>query len=156
HARRRMDDAPFRRDELLAALKVLEAIAADRSALAHVDRDERLRLLEAAGRVSLPNRAEQRKLAKAFRRRAHLGEKAADEVLLDPPGTRPSRRAPVSAPPAPPALPEAAASTAPGADEASVPDGGDPQTPAPGAADPELGRPRKCYVCKAEYRRLHA
>jgi NAD(P)-dependent dehydrogenase (short-subunit alcohol dehydrogenase family) len=130
-----MNAPPFRRDELVAALKVLEAIAEDRGALSHVEHAERLRLLQAAGRVSLPGRAEQRKLAKAFRRREHVEEKAADEALLDATGIRASRRAPVFATPAP-SLP------APGG-EAS-------------AAGPELGSPRKCYVCKAEYRRLHA
>src|SRR5580692_6071532 len=85
-------EAPWSPDELQAALKVLEAIAADRGTLAHVAHAERLRLLEAAGRVSLPGRAEQRKLAKAFRRREHVDQKAADAALLDATGIRTGRR----------------------------------------------------------------
>lgn len=132
-----MNEAPWSRAELEATLKVLEAIASDRGALAHVDLDERLRLLEAAGRISLPGRAEQRKLAKAFRRKEHLAQKSADETLLDGTGIRTARRAPVFVTPGPAALPGPAA--APPVEEEG----------------PELGQPRKCYVCKAEFRRLH-
>ncbi len=170
HARPRMTDAPWSRSDLEACLKVLEAVVADRGALAHVERPERLRLLEAAGRVSLPGRAEQRKLAKTFRRREHTGARDADAALLDATGIRAGRRAAVLALPAPepPALREL---------PSSVRDGGDPHTPGPAGPEaedldppaiaaahahatedsgPELASPRKCYVCKAEYRRLHA
>jgi NAD(P)-dependent dehydrogenase (short-subunit alcohol dehydrogenase family) len=132
-----MSGPPFTPADLEACLQVLEAIAADRGALAHVDRDARLRLLEAAGRVSLPNRAEQRKLAKAFRRKEHREIRAADASLLDATGIRSARSAPVFATPDPLALP-----AAPSADRAE--------------SGPELLEPRKCYVCKAEFRRLHA
>jgi len=135
-------DLPFTPTELEACLKVLEAVAADRGALTHVALEERLRLLEAAGRVSLPSRAEQRKLAKAFRRKEHVEEKAADEALLDETGIRAGRRAPVFATPAPRALP-GGAEGAPGAAPSGDDDGA------------ELRQPRKCYVCKAEFRRLH-
>jgi NAD(P)-dependent dehydrogenase (short-subunit alcohol dehydrogenase family) len=135
---KRSDEVPFSEAELAACVKVLEAIAADRGALAGVDRDTRLRLLEAAGRVSLPNRAEQRKLAKAFRRREQAEQKSADAALLDATGIRALRRAPVFVTPA--ALP--AADSAP------------PAEPPPEPAR-ELKSPRKCYVCKAEFTRLH-
>jgi NAD(P)-dependent dehydrogenase (short-subunit alcohol dehydrogenase family) len=144
-----MTDAPWSRTELDACLKVLEAVVADRGALAHLDRDARLRLLEAAGRVSLPGRAEQRKLAKTFRRREHLGEKAADAALLDATGIRAGRRAPVFATPAP-------EPPAPAAPLLDAHDEDEPRRAAAEGAPPELGSPRKCYVCKAEYRRLHA
>jgi NAD(P)-dependent dehydrogenase (short-subunit alcohol dehydrogenase family) len=130
-----MSDEPFRGDELDACLKVLEVIAADRAALAGVPREARLRLIAAAGRVSRPDRAEQRRLAKAFRRRDHLDDKTADEVILDETGIRAGRRAPVFA------TPLLSAGDAP---------------PPPAPEGPELRSPRKCYVCKAEYRRLHA
>ena len=133
--------APFTSTELEACLKVLEAVAADRGALAHVDVEARRRLLEAAGRASLPNRAEQRTLAKAFRRKEHVEEKANDEALLDETGIRAGRRAPVFATPAPRALPGGAGGAGAATDAED-----------PGA---ELRQPRKCYVCKAEFRRLH-
>ena len=132
-----MSGAPFSPADLEACIAVLEAVARDRGALAHVPLGDRLRLLEAAGRVSLPNRAEQRKLAKAFRRKEAQEIKAADQALLDETGIRALRRAPVFATPDPRALP---GPTAPAAEEESGPD---------------LAEPRKCYVCKAEFRKLH-
>jgi NAD(P)-dependent dehydrogenase (short-subunit alcohol dehydrogenase family) len=129
--------APFTPADLHAAIAVLEAIARDRGALAHVDREARLRLLEAAGRVSLPNRAEQRKLAKAFRRKDQRAVEAEDVAKLDATGIRSLRRAPVFATPTPALPPLASAAEAP-SEEA-----------------PELTEPRKCYVCKQAFRRLH-
>ena len=158
--RRPMKGAPFTPAEIEAAIKVLEAIAGDRGALAHVEpRDVRLRLLEAAGRVSLPNRAEQRKLAKAFRRKQADEIKGADEALLDATGIRALRRAPVFATPEPPVLIEA------GSRAPSLPSPGFAPRPSaipsssseapPEDGGPELREPRKCYVCKAAFTRLH-
>src|SRR5262247_2142436 len=118
--------APFSEDELVACMKVLEAIALDRGALAFVDRDTRRRLLTAAGRVSIPDRAEQRRLAKAFRRQERDARKAEDEALLDATGIRVGRSEPVFVTPSPSPSPPP------------------PEAPAGG----ELGSPRKCYVCK--------
>ncbi|APR87225.1 L-fuco-beta-pyranose dehydrogenase [Minicystis rosea] len=150
--RRPMKGAPFTPAEIEAAIKVLEAIAGDRGALAHVEpRDARLRLLEAAGRVSLPNRAEQRKLAKAFRRKQADEVKAADDALLDATGIRALRRAPVFATPEPQALVEGR--PRPGALSSGLPSpGGAPPAEEDG---PEVKEPRKCYVCKASFTRLH-
>jgi NAD(P)-dependent dehydrogenase (short-subunit alcohol dehydrogenase family) len=132
-----MSDAPFRPGDLDACIAVLEAIVADRGVLAHIDPGLRLRLLEAAGRASRPERAEQRKLAKAFRRREHVEARAAEEAILDRTGIRELRRAAFFATPAPepPLL------------------GASPVAPGGGAT--ELPTARKCYVCKAEYRVLH-
>jgi len=139
-----MKDAPWSRADLDAAIKVLEAIAADRGALTHLDADARLRLLAAAGRVSRPDRTEQRVLARAFRRKDHLEDRAADQALLDQTGIRAGRRAAVFATPikadARLPLPREVGSEEP------------PSAPAP----PELGSPRKCYVCKDAFQRVHA
>ncbi len=67
-----------------------------------------------------------------------------DEALLDATGIRTGRRAPVFV--TPPALASLIASP-------SLPAAPEPE-PEPGG--PEVGKVRKCYVCKAEYRRLHA
>jgi NAD(P)-dependent dehydrogenase (short-subunit alcohol dehydrogenase family) len=123
----------FAPDDLEACIRVLEAVVADRGALAEVPRDQRLRLLEAAGRVSLPHRAEQRRLAKTFRRKERLEVTATEEALLEGTGIRTLRRAPVFATPEP---------------TGALPEGDE-------GAGPELPRPRKCYVCKAEFQRLH-
>jgi len=130
-------EAPFTEDELGAAIKVLEAIARDRAALAHVEREARVRLCEAAGRVSRPDRAEQRRLAKALRRKDKLALRAETEALLDATGIRAGRRAPVFVTPPPMLL------------------GGEaPQERAPDEPR-EVLHARKCYVCKSEYRTIH-
>ena len=120
--------------DLAKCLEVLEAIVADRGALGEITRETRRALLIAAGRVSRPERSEQRRLAKALRRKDKTSVRAADDALLDGTGIRELRRAPVFVTPGPaPELP------AGGADEARV-----------------LNEARKCYVCKAEFTELHA
>jgi len=123
-------------EALAACLTVLEAIDADRALLSGLDRETRERLLTAAGRVSRPERAEQRKLAKAFRRSERQRDKASDEALFESTGIREGRRAAVFLTPAL---------------------SGSKALPPPKSAEegPELSEPRKCYVCKAEFRRLH-
>jgi NAD(P)-dependent dehydrogenase (short-subunit alcohol dehydrogenase family) len=151
--------APFSPDELAVCVKVLKTIAGDRGALAHVDRETRLELLEAAGRVSLPNRAEQRKLAKAFRRKERDEERTEDEALLDGTGIRTGRRAAVFATPEPtPASLLSASGPRSLVSPGVPPRPGEPRVePAPIADEtgPELNSPRKCYVCKQEFRRPH-
>jgi len=132
--------APFEEGAVKIALAVLEAVVKDRACLADIDRDTRARLLEAAGRVSRPDRAEQRRLAKALRRKDRLAERREEEAVLDATGIRVGRRAPVfvtpafgaaNAPELPPIVPPATNET------------------------PELKDARKCYVCKAEFRKVH-
>src|SRR5690606_32967288 len=89
------DDAPFTADEIGRAAEILEAVAGRRGLLAGVEGGLRRRLLVAAGRLSRPERVEQRELAKAFRRRDREERKAADGALLDATGIRTARRAPV-------------------------------------------------------------
>jgi NAD(P)-dependent dehydrogenase (short-subunit alcohol dehydrogenase family) len=129
--------------DIEAGIRVLEAVAEDRALLASVDAEARRRLLVAAGRVSRPERAEQRELAKAFRRGDRRAQKSADGALLDATGIRAARREPVFRTPDAPAL------TAGGRVEP-----GPAPPPGEGGA-PELAKPRKCYVCKAEFRRVH-
>jgi len=122
-------------DDLGACLRVLGAIVADRGSLAGIDAETRRELLIAAGRVSRPERAEQRKLAKAMRRREKDAVRAADDALLHATGIRELRRAPVFVTPG-----------------AATP----PELP-PASAEPRLlHEARKCYVCKAEFTELHA
>jgi NAD(P)-dependent dehydrogenase (short-subunit alcohol dehydrogenase family) len=125
--------APFGEGDVHAALSVLEAITRDRAFLAEIDQATRARLLEAAGRVSRPDRAEQRRLAKALRRKDKLVVRREQEALLDATGIRAGRRAPVFVTPAL---------------------GEGPATPSE-PAGPELREARKCYVCKAEFRKVH-
>jgi NAD(P)-dependent dehydrogenase (short-subunit alcohol dehydrogenase family) len=134
--------------DIEACLRALEAIAEDRSLLADIDEPTRRRLLIAAGKVSRPERAEQRDLAKAFRRRETLERRASDDALLRKTSIRALREMPVyPTPPAAaarPSLPETAPASA---DSAAAP--GEDRAP------PPLHEARKCYVCKAPFREVH-
>jgi NAD(P)-dependent dehydrogenase (short-subunit alcohol dehydrogenase family) len=109
--------------------ELLEAVAADRSVLAALPEDERRRLLVAAGRTVHPETDQKRRLVKAFRRAKRRRVEEHDRGLLAATGIRSAREAEVFAPP--------------------------PRLLPGGGAGRELLEPRSCYVCKAEYRRLH-
>ncbi|MGK3981742.1 SDR family NAD(P)-dependent oxidoreductase [Sorangium sp. So ce136] len=171
---------PFTPADLDACLRVLESLVDDRARLASISAEDRRRLLLAAGRVSRPERAEQRELARAFRKSDRRAQKSADTALLDAVGIRVARREPVFrtpdalslAPPralgSPPALgsPSSPAAPEPAVTEPAVtePAVTEPTVTEPVAAEPaspgergapELTKPRKCYVCKAEFRAVH-
>jgi NAD(P)-dependent dehydrogenase (short-subunit alcohol dehydrogenase family) len=124
-------DAPTPAD-LLRLRELLEAVAADRSLLAGLPDEERKRLLVAAGRAVHPETDQKRRLVKAFRRAKRRRAAAHDRSLLDATGIRAAREPDVFVPP-PRLLPA-----------------GDRERAR------ELLEPRACYVCKAEYRRVHA
>jgi NAD(P)-dependent dehydrogenase (short-subunit alcohol dehydrogenase family) len=151
------DQGPLTPAELAAALEVLERVAADRGALAGVPAEARARLQRAAGEVARPGPEQRRRLRRGLARADREAQKVRDGALRQATGIQALRRAPVFVTPLPP-LP------APGQDAS----GWRPALPAPvpgGTADgassprpddaPELAEPRKCYVCKASYRRLH-
>jgi len=118
-------------DDVRRATRVLEAIAHDRTLLTKIDADERVALLVAAGRVSRPTRHEQIRTTKAFRKLARRRDQELDRDARAATEIRAARRADVYVPP--PRLVGAAP-----------------------AADPrELATPRACYVCKAEFKKLH-
>jgi len=118
-------------DDLRRLRELLEAVAADRSVLAALPEDERRRLLVAAGRTVHPATDQKRRLVKAFRKAKRRRVEAHDRSLLAATGIRSAREPEVFVPP-PRVLP-----------------GGETGRPR------ELLEPRSCYVCKAEYRRLH-
>ncbi len=171
------DDFPAR---LLAATALLEELCADRGQLSVLDETLRRRFLEAAGRVSRPDRPAARQLAKAFRKAEKDERRAADEAILSSSGIRTLRRAPVF--PTPPPLAEGSslgprALTEGAAQEAVVGGAGAVEaereaaagvarepTPndaqAAGAAGeptagPRLREPRACYVCKDDFSTPH-
>jgi NAD(P)-dependent dehydrogenase (short-subunit alcohol dehydrogenase family) len=118
--------------ELRRCADLLEDIVADHTLLSIVDQDLRRRLVTAAGRISRPERLAKRRLASALWRRERDAVRRADVATLERTGMRSLRRAPVyptplPAPPSEPLLVES----------------------------PDLNAPRKCYVCKVEYRRVH-
>ena len=120
-------------DDLRRATDVLEAAAADRVLLAGLSHDDRKRLLVAAGRVVHPEILQKRRLVRALRQSKRRRDEADDRAALATTGIREARESAVFVPP--PKL------LGPSAAEAERPR--------------ELKTPRTCYVCKAEYRRLH-
>ncbi len=124
------DDDLVRRAEEAAAL--LEAVAEDRGVLADLDRDLRVRLMTAAGRVSAPDRREKKKLSQALNRRDAEARRDADAKALEATGIRKKRRDAIFLTPPPEHL--LAATTGDG---------------------PHVHAARSCYVCKAEFHRVH-
>jgi NAD(P)-dependent dehydrogenase (short-subunit alcohol dehydrogenase family) len=140
--------------EVARALEVLARVAEDRGALAAVDAATRERLQRLAGEVARPDARQRRQLRKALARGERDARKERDGALRRSTGIRKLRDAPVFRAP----LPEL---PAPGTDASGWrPEALPPATPiltapAPAPAPDELHEPRKCYVCKREYRRLH-
>ncbi len=118
--------------EIATAIEVLARVAEDRSLLARVDAGTRELLQRLAGELARPDAGQRKRLRKALRRNDRDARKSRDAELRRDTGIRRLREAPVFVAPLPP--------TAQQQDD--------------GAA-PELSEPRKCYVCKAAYRRLH-
>ncbi|WP_044237992.1 SDR family NAD(P)-dependent oxidoreductase [Chondromyces apiculatus] len=150
------DPASLEPEDIGTCLQVLEAISERRDLLADLDPEVRRRLIVAAGRLSRPERAEQRQLAKAFRRRDRGERKAADEALLEATGIRTARRDPVFLTPRPvaPRLSEVLHLELPTESPEDVTAGMPAEAP-PAASAEGLREARKCYVCKAEFRTVH-
>jgi len=118
-------------EELARTVAILESLVENRIQLSSMPSEQRVALLLAAGRLSRPHRDERVKFAKAFRRLTRKASQDADREARGTTEIRAARRADVFSPP--PRLP-----------------------PGPAAAPPrELNKPRACYVCKTEFRRLH-
>jgi NAD(P)-dependent dehydrogenase (short-subunit alcohol dehydrogenase family) len=124
-------ETPFAAAELEACLKVLEAIVAERGILAALPEAQRRALLVAAGRASRPDSYQERRLARAFRRRKREALEASDRASRAHAGIRSARSSPVFVAPAK-LLPEPASAPA-----------------------RELEKPKTCYVCKRGFTRLH-
>ena len=120
---------------------MLEAIVEDRLVLSEIDHDTRVSLLKAAGRVSRPTRDESARTAKSIRAMDRRKARDHDRNVRAATEIRTARRAEVfTAPPQLVSVP--AAQSEQGA--------GGP----PGDAN-ELRKSRLCYVCKAEFRKVH-
>ena len=117
-------------DELRRAREVLEAVAGDRSLLAQLPEEERLKLLMAAGRTVHPEIEQKRRLVKARRAEKRRRIEAHDRSALAGTGIRAARESEVFVPP-----PRLLGAGAP-----------------PLEPPREVLKPKTCYVCKAEYR----
>jgi NAD(P)-dependent dehydrogenase (short-subunit alcohol dehydrogenase family) len=119
-------------DDIGACLRVLRAIEADRSHLAHLAQERRRELLMLAGLVAKPERHNLVRMARAFRRAKREAEKEHDRRVLATAGLRIQRNSPVYTPLR-------------------------LERPAPESADsrPALLQERACYVCKKPYATTH-
>ena len=128
-------------EDIDQCIRVLEALAEDRSGLAVVELERRTRFLIAAGRVSRPERTEQKILARTLIKQRKRELKRADEAILANTEIRKLRTQPVFATPRPPEL-------------------NGPAIDASGSSGREaplerLQRERVCYVCKQPYHQVH-
>lgn len=117
-------------DDVRRATAVLEAILANPGILATVSDEDRRALLTAAGRVARPDRLEQAKVAAGFRRHKNRLREERDRGARAAANIRVARQAEVFAAP--------------------------PMLTAGETAVATLERAQYCYVCKAEYREVHA
>lgn len=116
---------------MLACVRVLRAVEADRSLLTRLTQEQRRELLTFAGLVAKPDRYDLVRMAKAFRRAKREAAKQHDRALVDAAGLRVQRRA-----------------------AAYTPMWLEPPKP----ADVEVSRLKRelvCYVCKQAYHRVH-
>jgi NAD(P)-dependent dehydrogenase (short-subunit alcohol dehydrogenase family) len=128
-------------EDLAHCTRVLEALVDHRSHLAKLDMAERNRLLTAAGRVSRPERTEQRLLARALRKQSRKELRESDEALLERASIRKKRAQPVFITPKANALAAEAVGETPDVD--------------PTLRGAELKKPRVCYVCKELFSKVH-
>lgn len=126
-----MSDLRSSEVDLAGVIALLEGLALDAESLAAIPDELRIALLRAAGRLSRPDRMEQKNRNKAFRRAERQAVVTQEKAARAATGIRDARKAAVFQAPARIA----------------------PPGPSPDAA--ELGSPRNCYVCKTEYTRLH-
>ena len=118
--------------EIRRMTEVMQAVVEDRTLLMQISDEERRAFLIAAGRVSRPTRLEVVRLSKAHRREDRKASQQRDREVRNSVEIRAARRAEVFSAPA--------------------------QLPADATArhqTRELEKPRQCYVCKADFTRLH-
>jgi len=123
-------------EELKRCTALLERLIEDRTQLAELPEGDRKAFLRAVGQVAIPERDVQNRLAKAVRRKKatekKLERRQRDRATRAEVQIRTARAQEVYRAPA-------------------LPEGGRP----PPGPQRELETPRNCYVCKAEYTKLH-
>ncbi len=119
-------------EDVRRCTQLLEALVADRGLLIGISEIDRIAFLTAVGRVAIPDRDDEVRLAKAVRRSRSLAKRDHDRSVRAATEIRTARREAVYTAPQAAALPA-------------------------GVPRPErvLETPRHCYVCKVEFRRLH-
>lgn len=118
-------------DDITKTIQVLEALIQNDAMMAALSLDQRTALMTAAGRLSRPDRLEQRIRSRSITRVLRKKRTAQDRAVRATTGIREARKAAVFQAPAQIAL------------------------HSPEVAAPELSKSRRCYVCKADYTQLH-
>ncbi len=134
-------------------LRVLDTLSSDPDALASIDLDVRNRLMQAAGRVSRPERDQQRALSRAVRRKEKRETRDADRAVLARAGIRKKRLEPLFTNPGL----EARAEAGGGVFQLGAGGTSGPSVTEPAAEDelPELNVARSSYGCKQRATRMH-
>jgi hypothetical protein len=138
--------------DITACLETLEALIEDPACVLQVDLAVRNRLLTAAGRVSRPERDEQRLVARAVKKLRKEKRREEDEAKLVRTGIRQKRLDPVFITPEPLALAEAKGrqwSGGPGSLGTGSVESGQEE------ASPPLHKSRGCYICKVHCTEVH-
>jgi NAD(P)-dependent dehydrogenase (short-subunit alcohol dehydrogenase family) len=125
-------EPPLDPEDVRRCTQLLETLVGDRGLLAELPLETRQALLIAAGRVSRPESYQEKRLVKALRRGRRRRDDAEDRETRATTGIRMARETSIFVAPTR-ALPGAA----------------------PDAPARELKKPKSCYVCKAEFTRLH-
>ena len=125
--------APFSPAEVESCVRVLRHLATERLHLDAIPPELRRELLVAAGQVSRPSRDELVRAAKILRRQKRAERRHHDAQLFATAEIRTAQRSSVFVPP-----------------ELRLTAGESAES-----LGPELLEPRKCYVCKALFRRVH-
>jgi NAD(P)-dependent dehydrogenase (short-subunit alcohol dehydrogenase family) len=125
-------DTTLSDDDVLACVRVLRAIEADRSHLTRLTQERRRELLTLAGLVAKPERHDLVKMAKAFRRAEREAAKERDRKVIEQTGLRVQRRS-----------------------EVYAPLWLEPPKPEDLGERPDLQQERSCYVCKRPFVKMH-
>jgi NAD(P)-dependent dehydrogenase (short-subunit alcohol dehydrogenase family) len=121
-------------DRIPSLIELLELINGDRALLAQLSPEDRMRLIEAAGRVYCPDVGQRRRLVKAKRSQNKAQKVQRDQTVLAQTGIRKLRRQTIFTTPNvyPPA----------GFEQHEVKDDADFR---------EVVEPQNCYICKRDY-----
>jgi len=111
-------------------IETLEALIADPALSASLSKEEHVRLMAAAGRLSRPSKIERLKVSRSIRKEKRRLVLRADRDALAKTGIREARKCDVFSAP-------------------------EKRLPAPASPPEEVHSPRSCYVCKELYTRLH-
>lgn len=126
-------------EDIQRCIQILENLVQDGARLAELPNDDRVSLLRAAGLLSRPHKLEQQKRNREMARAQRKIVVAKDRLARSMTGIREARKAAVFVAPAQALLASSSVESL----------GGDSEN------EPRLEFARNCYVCKAEFQKLH-